>query len=394
MKYMGSKAYMLNGFLGEHLLTMSASADRVVDLFSGSGAVALFVAEQVHTEVVAVDQMLFPTYLSGSVLARQSEVDGKHLFEAWLHGAVASSALMKREPVQLSEELTRAGVEELRASSASDGIGFISKDYGGHYFSPRQAFWFDLLLAALPQEPALKYLCLASLIRVASDVSASPGHTAQPFQPTPALLPHIRKSWSQDVLRRIEVDLAGLSSRYALERGVSVQSDAVDFVADGVEQGDLVFLDPPYSEAQYGRFYHVLEGIARQGWGSVSGAGRAPQPEHRANSSFSRRQKSRDAMRSLLFALAEKRAAVVITYPAGERSNGLQWKDIVSAGESAGFRISAEFVPMTHSTLGGSNRAAAGRRARHALDEVVLTLRPSGGSLSPLRLKRRATVLT
>jgi adenine-specific DNA-methyltransferase len=44
LKYMGSKAGMLAGTLGEQLRTLAPKHERFVDLFSGSGAVARYVA--------------------------------------------------------------------------------------------------------------------------------------------------------------------------------------------------------------------------------------------------------------------------------------------------------------------------------------------------------------
>ena len=58
----------------------------------------------------------------------------------------------------------------------------ITKAYGGHYFSPLQAIHIDALLTTLPITN--KNTLLASLIHAASECAASPGHTAQPFQPT------------------------------------------------------------------------------------------------------------------------------------------------------------------------------------------------------------------
>ncbi len=51
MKYMGSKRSMLLNGLGELLTEESKDAKRFIDLFSGSGAVATFVAKRFPIEV-------------------------------------------------------------------------------------------------------------------------------------------------------------------------------------------------------------------------------------------------------------------------------------------------------------------------------------------------------
>ncbi|WP_442977826.1 DNA adenine methylase [Salinibacterium sp. CAN_S4] len=62
----------------------------------------------------------------------------------------------------------------------------------------------------------------------------------------------------------------------ALLKGRTIVGDGVKSATKKLAGGDSIFCDPPYSDAQYSRFYHVLEGIARGGWDQVLGAGRAP----------------------------------------------------------------------------------------------------------------------
>ena len=54
-----------------------------------------------------------------------------------------------------------------------------------------------------------------------------------------------------------------LASIHAKQIGASKVADA-NKAAHQVREGDLVFLDPPYSGVHYSRFYHVLETIARR----------------------------------------------------------------------------------------------------------------------------------
>src|SRR5205807_482401 len=57
--------------------------------------------------------------------------------------------------------------------------------YGGYYLSPHQAAMFDALRSSLPKDPDERRLGLGALIVAAARCVASPGHTAQPFRPTP-----------------------------------------------------------------------------------------------------------------------------------------------------------------------------------------------------------------
>jgi hypothetical protein len=177
----------------------------------------------------------------------------------------------------------------------------------------------------------------------------------------------------EDTLRK---ELKVLSTMFARRVGSVAVGDSLDIARRDVAHRDLVFCDPPYSEAQYSRFYHVLEGIALGGWGEVSGAGRAPSIDRRAVSQFSKRGgASEKAMTELLGTLRDVEAEVVLTYPEGERSNGLT-VDAIRDIASPLFHVVEERVPMKHSTLGGSSSHSTMRRGAKHLHEVLAVLTP------------------
>src|SRR6185369_16437174 len=103
--------------------------------------------------------------------------------------------------LQPRDLLTVKFVKECRAWSSSQGEKApITAAYGGHYFSPVQSIWVDAFRATLPSKDPLRTLALASLIRASSKCVASPGHTAQPFQPTKTAKAYLRESWSRDLV--------------------------------------------------------------------------------------------------------------------------------------------------------------------------------------------------
>ena len=53
MKYMGSKITMLKNGLGQLLINQAITAERVVDLFTGAGFVAWYIAENTDKPVLA-----------------------------------------------------------------------------------------------------------------------------------------------------------------------------------------------------------------------------------------------------------------------------------------------------------------------------------------------------
>src|SRR5262249_25801570 len=95
MKYMGSKRVMLRSGLGEAILKEALGKERVVDLFSGSGAVAWFAAENLSLPVIAVDLQDYAVVLARSVVEQAITLDYAALADRWL-GRVHAARRMSR----------------------------------------------------------------------------------------------------------------------------------------------------------------------------------------------------------------------------------------------------------------------------------------------------------
>ena len=371
MKYMGSKAALLSGELGTILLREGDSASRFVDLFAGSGAVAHFAARRLEVPVLTIDLQEFARVLASAVVERTSSVVDDPELAGWLATPVAT----QRDAVPLTADLVHAA----RASAAAESQGFITRHYGGHYFSLTQAKSLDALYAALPASGEVRTVALAALLHAASVCAAAPGHTAQPFQPTSTLLPYIHQSWSRDVCASVKNAVEQIAPSFAAVKGEARLGDAQS-AAETLQEGDLVFCDPPYSAVQYSRFYHVLEGIARGGWDEVSGNGRAPGRERRERSDFSMKSKAPAAMKNLLTGLRQRGCRAIITFPNAEASNGLSAKDIIAMA-TKDWIAQPHYVDSVHSTLGGPSGSGP-RGGRKKLKEAVIVLSPRSSVIS------------
>src|SRR5689334_315133 len=87
MKYMGSKRAMLLNGLGDLLNREAVGAGRFVDLFTGSGAVAAFVATRFPISVLAFDLQSYGAVLAGATVARQTRLDWKDTWRNWCRRA-------------------------------------------------------------------------------------------------------------------------------------------------------------------------------------------------------------------------------------------------------------------------------------------------------------------
>jgi hypothetical protein len=142
--------------------------------------------------------------------------------------------------------------------------------------------------------------------------------------------------------------------------------------AKKLSAGDLVIIDPPYSAVQYSRFYHVLEAVSHGKAVEVTGVGRYPPRAQRPTSDFSLRTKSEAALIGLLDSVARSECRALLTFPAGESSNGLSGARIVELARER-LTVSSKTVLGRFSTLGGNNTVRASRRNSA---ELILTLTP------------------
>lgn len=372
---MGSKRSMLRNGLGEILEESVPRCSRFVDLFAGSASVSWHVAERFAIPVLAVDLQAYSAVLANGVIARDA-AEGSSWIARWFARA---EAVLKSDPnygkaKALSENVGRkpvAALAEQARTLCAQAAGTTTRAYGGYYFSPAQSLVIDGLRGTLPRNPNHKSIALASLVSGASSCAASPGHTAQPFKPNDTAGKFLLEAWSKDVWTAVRSCALDLCMRHAMKIGRGCVGDA-NGVANTLREGDLVFVDPPYSAVHYSRFYHVLETITLGKDVEVSGQGRYPPDHLRPKSDYSIGSRSKLAMQDLLSKLAKRKCSVVVTFPAGQSSSGLSGSQILQDAKRL-FRIEAETIHGRFSTLGGNQRQ---RSARAASEELVISLVP------------------
>jgi len=376
MKYMGSKSAMLSQGLGNILTDRRFDSGDFVDLFAGSGVVAQWRATRSAQSVTSVDTQVYSRVLSSAVLERTETLDVK-VFEDWFDSCVRIHERISARYSEQDEVISRGVVlaEREHAAEYSENF-FITRDYGGHYYSLRQALALDVISRELNRLSGDAYLvCRAALVAVASRCAASPGHTAQPFQPTDKLLPHIHAARSRDPFEYLWFYIVKLANECARTLGRAVSTSAALFIESSLRDESVVFCDPPYSDVQYSRFYHVLEGIAIGGYPSVSGAGRSPALEERYSSPFSNRSEAPIAFDNLLKSLSVKSSRVILTFPDHDCSNGMSARTLAQLAERY-FAVETYAVSMRHSSLGGGGTDSGSRLASRQVQESVLVCMP------------------
>jgi len=382
MKFMGSKRGMLQNGLGQLLDNKVVKAKRFIDLFTGSGAVASFVSQRLAVPVVAFDLQLFCVTLAQSVIERVAPLDSTPIWSAWnlrAEKVLKDSRRLRSatRPLPHSSKFTQSFVSDMREACASVKNFPITRAYSGYYFSQAQGLWLDGLRRTLPVNEEERTVALAALIQAASGCAASPGHTAQPLQPTRSAKKFIYEAWSRDIVLKTKINFESLCKQHALCKGRGVVRDANNAIEE-INENDLVFIDPPYTAVHYSRFYHVLETIAHGECNDVSGAGRYPPWDERPWSRYSVPSKSRTAISELLEKIAEKGATAIVTFPDKLCSNGISSYLLRKLGREYFERVGERVVRGKFSTLGGTSDCSRNKEARRAArqhaNELMLLL--------------------
>lgn len=248
----------------------------------------------------------------------------------------------------------------------------FSSYFAGAYFGVRQSVEIDSLRCAIESAPnERRDIYLFALLHALSFCSASPGHFAQfliPRDEENTL--YIGRMRRRSIVEYFKNALIELSKPPALNRGGNrvFRSDATEFLrglGSRRRPADLViYADPPYSRAQYSRYYHVLETLVLYDYPDASGKGRYR--GNRTNTGFSQKAQVLDAFDDFVEAAAATDAPLYLSYP----KNGLLYQaggDMLSILKRhyASAEISAS-IDLNHSTMG----AAPGKAAVQVMEDV------------------------
>ena len=304
MNYLGSKLRLLD-FIEEQVRRVTPASAGVCDLFAGSGCVSYKLSA--HFPVTACDiqnysivicnALLTPPELSDenteNFIARL-KIDGAKLeeaFSALIH--MEDDAIKKKDIDTLAEIIDHGSLEVFRQEKAKTSIfnaqsivaaelynngligrdSFISRHYGGVFFSYRQAVQIDKILSIIRSfaNNSNNDIFLAALLSTASDIAGTVGkHFAQPIKTRDAkgkvksiVYSKAKKDKTADVIELYEKWLRRYMS---LTRGGfenhTIQGDYMDCLEKLGDDVRTIYADPPYTRDHYSRFYHVLETIA------------------------------------------------------------------------------------------------------------------------------------
>ncbi|MDQ1176217.1 DNA adenine methylase [Microbacterium sp. SORGH_AS_0421] len=299
VQYLGNKSRYLDRIVGV-VGTLVREGDTVLDLFAGSGVVSRALANSY--QVTSVDVQAYSATLTDALCspvkygtgARREIVSVAHDWADSLPAPVARLVRLEtqimdaasEDPsgfVLLSEEGSTSSLTATRPDLADAKVAardhllaagaVLTANYGGVYFSYRQALELDAIQAAIRHVRGLPggSTLVAALLSTASNVvSTVGGHFAQPLRlrgrDGKPKMSAISKSLSfreKSVFNLFDIWLEKYGAVEPSKFRCSVvTSDYRDVIAS-VDRGvSAIYADPPYTRDHYSRFYHVLETIA------------------------------------------------------------------------------------------------------------------------------------
>jgi adenine-specific DNA-methyltransferase len=387
MKYMGHKGRIVNA-IKKQVERIAGDAHALCDAFCGSGVVAWNLAEQFNLPILAGDLQSYAVARAAGVVTRTTPLNNLDFLDNWIRRAerlveeVTSNLRIPSTPtVEMKTQLVapRKAVKNARLYASGTLNRVLRKNahnwpitlaYAGYYFSIEQALALDALRSTMPSRRTERAVALSALIGAASRCSASPGHTAQPLGIGRKSLPHVVDAWNRRVFEHVREEVKLIAPRHAKVEG-EAKTASWDKLIDLLSPRDVVFCDPPYSDVQYSRFYHVLETLARGIVVDVSGTGRNPPFNERPESQFSRKSKSMDEVKRLLKCSAERELRLVITFPVARQSNGLAAWAFVAEAKRYFAKVQSMEVMSVFSTLGGNGSADHRPSRTEGIEQII-----------------------
>ena len=242
IRYMGAKSRLLD-FIVPNILEMTNDNDTVVDIMAGSYAISY--ALKKYRRVVSNDIQQY--------------------------SAIIGEALMLNQDTTISSD---TALDEL-ASNYQFNLEFQKFNlfytcYADTYFSKSQCLDIDSIRYAIScidnKFKSALYMC--ALMNAMCLVQSTPGHFAQYMPNTNLRIQKLQQmSMFDEFLRSCNLYSDIVFSKFDNRVMCDDFHNILNFELLG--RPALIYLDSPYTQEQYSRFYHVLETVTRYDWPEV-----------------------------------------------------------------------------------------------------------------------------
>lgn len=350
----------------------------LLDAFAGMASVGHAIAPA--RQVWSNDAQLFAVEVGkASFMSRERPPSARTValhFEAAVEGAEQKRRQAYRAGLSIENEalgtaefdhyqLKLTELDEWISRSRIPQRDVFSRNYSNAYFSLGQAIELDSIRSVLQTHLLAGQIthdlyrwCLVALGAAMIRLSNSPGHFAQFLKPKAETFQRHQKLKRRSVWAEWLVSISTLtvSGTYRWRKKNKVFNDnAVDLLTRLAQEKDVpgvVYLDPPYTDDQYSRYYHLFETLVTYRPHKTTGIGRYP--SGRFVTPFSHKSTVLEAFDAIIRSAKFCGSDLVISYPSngllseiGEHPLALMQKHYPNA-------ICAASISHSHSTFGAS----------------------------------------
>jgi|GEM_PF-351187 len=324
LKYMGSKREILD-FVSDAIKEIGVNNAWICDLFAGTGIVSASMKGKfnIHSnDIQSYSSILTQTYLSNlkdsipftKILEIKNETTALVNQFRELHPKFSfdyTKATSLKEFIALEDQQQKLLEFDFKA-----GFHLFAKYYSGTYWSYDQCVWIDSLRAiAESYKGQAEYnVILSSLIFAMSYASQSTGHYAQFRDATKDNMLDILSYRNRDVWSYFERKFTELITNINGASQKAFKTTTLDYLdcLRIVNEGSIVYADPPYQSVHYSRFYHALETLIKYDYPKIQYKGRYREDRHQ--SPFCKKTTVNRAFTNLFEAIKSKKAHLVLSY--------------------------------------------------------------------------------
>jgi adenine-specific DNA-methyltransferase len=368
LKYMGSKREILD-FVSASIDSLEVKCEWVCDLFAGTSVVSGSLAHRF--KVHANDIQVYSSIFSHTYFQDLSSISLDTIITVQDDCLKLIKKFRKAYPdldfdysnVKSLEDLNSLESNQKRLIEKQFGLGFhlFTKNYSGTYWSFEQCLWIDTIraIAEKYKDSIEYYVILSSLIFAMSYTSPSTGHYAQYRDVTEDnmadILTYRRKSvW--DYFERKFEELVLVLSTPLLENKVT-SLDYLDCLRI-IEEGSIVYADPPYQSVHYSRFYHALETLVKYDYPKIAHKGRYRDDRHQ--SPFCKKTTVDTAFLNLFKGVSDKNSHLVLSYCDTGMISLEKIIEISKKSMGDRYEVSVLQKGHTHSTMGRNDVSTQG----------------------------------
>jgi len=324
LNYPGSKKRLLN-FIDEKVMSLLPEGGTVLDIFCGTAAVGYSLKKQYR--VFSNDAEIYCSTMADALLSTKIEIDSKELYKKIETKYLENLDILKKiypeyleerkfiennsmDLLDLYKSFLNIWQDGYNGRKCASKYNLFTTYYSNSYFGIFQSMQIDSIRYAIDQCPNnVKSILMSCLyFGMKEGVFSKDGHMAQPLN----ISKNVKRLFKTRNVNIIEKftnklnefysddfsDTAFENKHYNLKLGEILNNRKI------LKDVDLIYADPPYTDMQYSRYFHLLETVTKYDYPELSSyrgkVSAGIYREGRFQSPLSQRGKARDNIEELI----------------------------------------------------------------------------------------------